>query len=67
VPRVRVPPVHAPPPPPLALGPPGPPPPADHADGERQASVRDPAGHAWTLTQTIADVDPASWGGELVE
>ena len=34
--------------------------------GERQASVRDPAGHAWTLTQTIDDVDPASWGGQLV-
>ena len=42
-------------------------PPADHPYGERQASVRDPAGHAWTLTQTIADVDPATWGGELVE
>lgn len=40
--------------------------PTDHLYGERQASVRDPAGHAWTLTQTIADVDPASWGGELV-
>jgi len=51
----------------IALGATGLTPPADHADGERQASVRDPAGHAWTLTQTIADVDPASWGGELVE
>jgi len=51
----------------LALGATGLTPPADYADGERQASVRDPAGHAWTLTQTIADVDPASWGGELVE
>jgi uncharacterized glyoxalase superfamily protein PhnB/uncharacterized protein YndB with AHSA1/START domain len=51
----------------LALGATSLTPPADHADGERQASVRDPAGHAWTLTQTIADVDPASWGGELVE
>lgn len=40
--------------------------PTDHHYGERQASVRDPAGHAWMLTQTIADVDPASWGGELV-
>ena len=50
----------------LALGATSLTPPADHADGERQASVRDPAGHAWTLTQTIADVDPASWGGELV-
>lgn len=40
--------------------------PADQTYGERQASVRDPAGHAWMLTQTIADVDPATWGGELV-
>lgn len=32
--------------------------------GERQYSVRDIGGHAWTFTQTIADVDPADWGGE---
>lgn len=41
-------------------------PPSDQPYGERQASLRDPAGHAWTLTQTIADVDPKRWGGELV-
>jgi uncharacterized glyoxalase superfamily protein PhnB/uncharacterized protein YndB with AHSA1/START domain len=40
--------------------------PTDFQYGERQAQVRDPAGHAWTLTQTTADVDPASWGGELL-
>ncbi|WP_411281831.1 SRPBCC domain-containing protein [Gemmatimonas sp.] len=51
----------------LALGFTGLTPPADFPFGERQASVRDPAGHAWTLTQTIADVDPATWGGELVD
>ena len=51
----------------LALGATGLTPPVDHPFGERQASVRDPAGHAWTLTQTIADVDPTTWGGELVE
>ena len=51
----------------LALGATGLSAPTDHPYGERQASVRDPAGHAWTFTQTIADVDPASWGGELVE
>ena len=39
--------------------------PADHVYGERQGTLKDPAGHSWTLTQTIADVDPASWGGEL--
>lgn len=31
--------------------------------GERQATVRDPAGHAWTLSQTVRDVDPREWGG----
>lgn len=41
--------------------------PTDMPYGERQATLRDPAGHSWTLTQSIADVDPASWGGELVE
>lgn len=40
--------------------------PADMPYGERQAVVRDPAGHSWTLSQTIADVDPAEWGGEAV-
>lgn len=40
--------------------------PTDFPFGERQAQVRDPAGHAWTLTQTIADVDPATWGGVLL-
>ncbi|QJR38282.1 glyoxalase [Gemmatimonas groenlandica] len=64
---VRVPDVHAAYARAIALGATGLTPPADHPYGERQASVRDPAGHAWTLTQTIADVDPASWGGELVE
>ena len=39
--------------------------PTDQPYGERQASLRDPAGHAWTLTQTIGDVDPAAWGGVL--
>lgn len=38
--------------------------PTDTPYGERQAVLRDPFGHSWTLTQTIADVDPASWGGE---
>ena len=41
--------------------------PVDHPNGERQAQVRDPAGHAWTLTETLDDVDPASWGGVLVD
>jgi len=41
-------------------------PPTDHPFGERQYSALDIGGHAWTFTQSIADVDPASWGGELV-
>lgn len=41
--------------------------PEDHPYGERQCTVMDPYGHVWTLTQSIADVDPAAWGGELIE
>jgi uncharacterized glyoxalase superfamily protein PhnB len=40
--------------------------PENHPYGERQYSAVDPGGHAWTFTQTIADSDPASWGGELL-
>ena len=38
----------------------------DHMYGERQATLEDFAGHIWTLTQTIEDIDPAAWGGEAV-
>lgn len=41
-------------------------PPADHLYGERQYTAEDLAGHRWTFSQTVADVDPASWGGVLV-
>jgi uncharacterized glyoxalase superfamily protein PhnB len=41
--------------------------PADFGYGERQYSAVDPAGHRWTFSQTLADVHPESWGGELVE
>jgi len=40
--------------------------PADHMYGERQCSFLDPWGHAWTLSETIFDSDPADWGGELL-
>jgi uncharacterized glyoxalase superfamily protein PhnB len=33
--------------------------------GERQYSCLDPAGHAWTFSETIRNVDPSQWGGEL--
>jgi uncharacterized glyoxalase superfamily protein PhnB len=40
--------------------------PADYPFGERQYSAEDFAGHQWTFSQTIADVDPATWGGTLM-
>lgn len=40
--------------------------PMDHPYGERQYSAVDIGGHRWTFTQSLADVDPAEWGGELV-
>jgi len=42
-------------------------PPADYPYGERQYTAEDPGGHIWTFTQTIADSDPASWGGVLLK
>lgn len=41
--------------------------PKTHMYGERQATLMDFAGHIWTLTQSVEDVDPAAWGGEAVE
>jgi uncharacterized glyoxalase superfamily protein PhnB len=41
-------------------------PPADHPYGERQYTAEDPGGHHWTFSESIADVDPASWGGTLI-
>jgi uncharacterized glyoxalase superfamily protein PhnB len=38
-------------------------PPADYPFGERQYVVEDFAGHRWTFSQSIADVDPKDWGG----
>jgi predicted metal-dependent HD superfamily phosphohydrolase/uncharacterized glyoxalase superfamily protein PhnB len=40
--------------------------PVSHPYGERQYSARDPSGHVWTFSQSVADMDPAAWGGELV-
>jgi uncharacterized glyoxalase superfamily protein PhnB len=34
--------------------------------GERQYTCLDPAGHSWTFSETIRNVDPSDWGGELV-
>lgn len=35
--------------------------------GERQYSAADPAGYVWTFSESVADVDPADWGGERVD
>jgi uncharacterized glyoxalase superfamily protein PhnB len=40
--------------------------PVDHMYGERQYNARDFHGHHWDFTQTIADIEPESWGGTSV-
>jgi uncharacterized glyoxalase superfamily protein PhnB len=40
--------------------------PTDFEYGERQYQAEDFAGHQWTFSETLADVDPAEWGGTLV-
>jgi uncharacterized glyoxalase superfamily protein PhnB len=37
--------------------------PKDHMYGERQYDAEDFHGHRWNFTETIADVEPESWGG----
>ncbi|MEP6763076.1 MAG: VOC family protein [Gemmatimonadaceae bacterium] len=41
-------------------------PPVDYPFGERQYSAIDLGGHAWTFTQTIADIAPESFGAQLL-
>ncbi len=41
--------------------------PVTHPFGERQYNATDFAGYSWTFSQSVADVDPAEWGGEAVE
>jgi len=41
--------------------------PETHPYGERQYTAQDPGGHRWTFSQSVADVDPADWGGTLIE
>ncbi|MDB5367399.1 MAG: Glyoxalase/bleomycin resistance protein/dioxygenase [Rhodospirillales bacterium] len=40
--------------------------PFDMAYGERQYTAVDFVGHVWTFSQSIADIDPAAWGGVVV-
>lgn len=37
--------------------------PVSYPYGERQYGVADIGGHAWTFSQTVADIDPRDWGG----
>lgn len=37
--------------------------PTDHMYGERNYVAEDFHGHTWDFTETIADIDPESWGG----
>lgn len=41
--------------------------PENYPYGERQYSAVDLGGHRWTFSQSLADVDPAEWGGTLKE
>ncbi len=41
-------------------------PPATYPFGERRYSAENLAGHTWTFSQSIADVDPREWGGTVV-
>lgn len=37
--------------------------PTSYPYGERQYSCRDPGGHGWTFSQSIADIAPEDWRG----
>jgi uncharacterized glyoxalase superfamily protein PhnB len=41
--------------------------PTDHMYGERQYNAEDFYGHRWDFTETIADIEPESWGGISVD
>lgn len=41
--------------------------PIEYEYGERECTVEDPAGHRWQFTQTMRDVAPEEWGGQLFE
>ena len=40
--------------------------PTTYPFGERQYSVLDLGGLRWTFSESVADSDPATWGGKLV-
>ena len=39
--------------------------PTTYPYGERQYAMQDFAGHRWVFSQSVADSDPADWGGSL--
>jgi uncharacterized glyoxalase superfamily protein PhnB len=41
-------------------------PPTEYPYGEKQYGAEDPWGHRWTFSESIADVDPASWGATSI-
>jgi len=41
--------------------------PATHPYGERQYAARDLAGHWWVFSESVEDVHPSQWGGELAD
>lgn len=40
--------------------------PTTHPYGERQYAAQDLAGHWWVFSQSVEDVHPRQWGGDLV-
>ena len=40
--------------------------PTTYPYGERQYTAQDPWGHGWVFSQSVEDVPPSEWGGELV-
>ena len=40
-------------------------PPMTYPYGERQYGAQDLAGHHWVFSESVEDVDPSQWGGEL--
>jgi uncharacterized glyoxalase superfamily protein PhnB len=41
--------------------------PTDFEYGELQYEAADLAGHRWTFSETLDDIDPETWGGTLLE
>jgi uncharacterized glyoxalase superfamily protein PhnB len=42
-------------------------PPTDYPFGERQYTAEDLAGHRWTFSESVSDVDPKDWGATVAK